>query len=367
MRLRLIVHICAAVILIGFGWTGWGYSMNKRCTTRPDANARDAIMESATPLFHTTLGASLRVPENIDLDSVMAWAISPDGSRIALISLNQIWVWTLDSNQVYSICPLNDIDGMQCGFVTQAFWVDSEHLLTFESLFSTSESSRYSERVGEGGRSTAGPLPDSYDRCVIVSTNSGNRILSCEYGPRAARGPAGRIVGARDLGAWYVVDAQGDLRLYDAFENTLSAYSFMHLTVERRNIAQIRGCSEWFSIFSSNPLNDTRGRLELVNVATAEQKSLDHVIINANPPVVTSDVGLLFTTQIEQDGCYWPVAFETSSGLLIRMPSGERWIPHLLSPSRGSLIVTLLTENPPVSGNWEARLVEIALTDLLNF
>lgn len=315
------------------------------------------------PAWQTRIGAPLVIPSAILRPEVMAWRISPDGNQIAFLSHRRIWVWSYESNAVEEICPQADNHDLKCLFVTDAIWLDNDHLLAWESQFVRQDVEDYTESLRTIPPSQAGAPPASRERYVVFALPEGNRVQTINIQRDGVAG-VGYVVGARDRFTWFLMGADRDLKLFDAESGQIISGSLFRTHGEQRPPAQLAPCSEWFSVFTPDAPTETRGTLMLVNASSGETRILQHVLVNAERPLVTPNAEFLFTTEFLDDNVLWPVVYDTASGMMRRFASDERWAPVGLSTSRGTLIAAILSEVPAGSNNYESMELELPI-DLL--
>lgn len=318
-------------------------------------------LAAASPPSNSAIGIPLALPDCIDLKEVDSWRMSPDGNRAAIISSSRIWILDLNTGDASEVCPTEAASGCRHAFASEVKWVGNDQLLTMESIISIAESATYSASRARGEH---GPAPTTNVQFVVRSVLDGNVILT-----RDATSANLGVVGVRDAGTWYVVDSRGDLRLYDAIQDRIgddTLWQFSSIS-QWAYIGQVANAPEWFAAFRPYSVSDLIGRFEIVNISTGEKRSIDDVRCNMFPPAVTSDASLLFTQKLMKDGNLWPVAYELTTGTIIPMPQGERWVPVMMSAVRNSLIASIVRENPVGSGMFEARCLEIALGGLIRF
>lgn len=292
---------------------------------------------SASAPFQTTVGIPLNIPEVIPLEwTTGRWQYSPDGTRLAMLALNSVWVWNFDSNEVVQLTSTADDEQHGAVFHGMMFWTDDGHILARETHNSFAEGAAWSADHSL-------PLPEIGFRWVLLDSRTGQRIRSVADRVNADAWGMLDVVGVVDADVWYIKARDGKLRTYDSRTRTVGSQAYFDYNGGNGRAAQIAPGSDWFSALDPaeppDPQRPSRGRLDVFNIQTGEVRSVDDIYLPTLPALITPDGRYLFTTETGEDGNGVPEIYDLGLGIQVPLPAAERWGIWSLSASRGVLLV----------------------------
>lgn len=314
--------------------------------------------------FQTAVGTLLNIPEVIPLKwTTGRWQYSPDGTRLAMLALNSVWVWNLESSEVIELAPVADDQQHGALFHEGLLWTDNRHILAKELHNSFAEGAAW-----RANRSL--PFPEVAYRWVLIDSRTGERVRSVADPVNSHAGGMLDVVGVVDADVWYIHARDGKLRTYDSRTQTVGSEAYFDYDSGNGRAVQIASGSAWFSALDPaeppDPQRPSRGRVDVFNIQTGEvRRSRDDVYLPTLPALVTPDAKYLFTTETGEDGGGIPEIYDLALGTQVPVPAGERWMLGALSAARGVLLVGVFrpTDKPD---HYKVDWAEVPLSYLTN-